>query len=83
MNVRDLPFEKAKVRVLRFDPWSKQSQDADFIFEKGDEVYTIKSPYDWQDKVISKGDVLSVEVERFEVERYGKVAVRGRLKLLD
>ena len=61
MNVRDLPFEKANVRVLRFDPWSKQNKDADFIFEFEGEAYRIRSPYDWRSKKIGKGALISVE----------------------
>ena len=64
MLVRDLPFEKAEIEILYFEPWEK-NKDKDLIF-RWEEEHTrrIKSPYFWRSKELEKGDIVSVEIER-------------------
>ncbi len=64
MNVSALPFEKADIEVLYFEPWEK-NKDKDLIFRTEEDDYLrIKSPYFWRSKELEKGDIVSVEIER-------------------
>ncbi|MBN1971241.1 MAG: hypothetical protein JW870_17880 [Candidatus Delongbacteria bacterium] len=62
MNVRDLPFKESDtyaIKVLRHDK-------DDLIFRFGDVYFTIKSPYDWRDRIGElDGETVNVTLERF------------------
>ena len=74
MNFKDLPFEKAEIKILRFDE--------DFIFEYDGEAFTVKVPFEWRGKSLEKGTFVDVKKEVYTKAVKGVFVERGKLVFL-
>ena len=74
MNFKDLPFEKAEIKILRFDE--------DFIFEYAGEAFTVKVPFEWRDLSLEKGTFVDVKKEVYTKAVKGVLVERGKLVFL-
>ncbi len=80
MLIRDLPFEKAEIEVLHFEPWVQGAKDKSLAFVVEGKTFGIPSPYEWRNLNIKRGDVIAVTKTLETKSQKGKLVERGYLK---